>query len=228
MAQIPEHYSSQPELVAAIIEARSVQMETEDTGFAIEWLIEHYPISLQSASRALEDQTFRHPALYPEGHPGLEAIKAEQRQKGKRAYNLSKLRPQVIERDNGRCQNCGERAMGRNATLDHKDPEGPETLENLHLLCRRCNTVKGNRSWDEFQKDEEQFKARVQRAQNARSDFICKQTGLSVRGRSWKEAGCLSADLCGMARECDNGQYAEWSKEMDESVESMYEQIDKP
>ena len=166
-------------------------METEDTGFAIEWLIEHHPISLQSASRALEDQTFRHPALYPEGHPGLEAIRAEQRQKGKRAYNLKKLRPLVIERDNGRCQNCGERAMGRGAALDHKDPEGPETLENLHLLCRRCNTVKGNRSWEEFQQDQEQFKARVQRVQNARPDFVCKQTG-PIREREKLEGGGMS------------------------------------
>ena len=40
MATIPERYADQPELVAAIIEARSVQMETEDTAFAIEWLLE--------------------------------------------------------------------------------------------------------------------------------------------------------------------------------------------
>ena len=147
------------ELVNAIIEARTVQMETEDTAFAIEWLIEHYHhMSLTSAERALEDQTFRHPALYPEGHPGLEAIRAEQRAKGRRNYQLKKLRPQIIDRDDSRCQNCNARVKGTNATLDHKDPEGPSTLENLHLLCRKCNTLKGNQSWDEFQKEQEKWK----------------------------------------------------------------------
>ena len=71
VAQIPERYADQPELVAAIIEARTVQMETEDTAFAIEWLLEHAAMSVESATRALGDETFRYPALYPEGHPGL-------------------------------------------------------------------------------------------------------------------------------------------------------------
>ena len=129
MATIPERYADQPELVAAIIEARSVQMETEDTAFAIEWLLEHVAMSIESATRALGDETFRYPALYPEGHPGLEAMRAEQRVKGRRAYRLAKLRPVIIDRDDGRCQACGKRVEGRDATLDHKDPEGPETLD---------------------------------------------------------------------------------------------------
>ena len=154
MPKIPPYYADKSELVNAIIEARTVQMETEDTAFAIEWLIEHHHhFSLTSAERALEDQTFRHPALYPEGHPGLEAIRAEQRAKGRRNYQLKKLRPQIIDRDDSRCQNCNARVKGANATLDHKDPEGPSILENLHLLCRKCNTLKGNQSWDEFQKE---------------------------------------------------------------------------
>ena len=65
MAEIPQRYADQPQMVAAIIEARTVQMKTEDTSFAIEWLMEHYPMSV------LEDETFQYAALYPEGHPGL-------------------------------------------------------------------------------------------------------------------------------------------------------------
>ena len=32
---IPDRYSNQPELVHAVIEARKVQMETEDSAFAV-------------------------------------------------------------------------------------------------------------------------------------------------------------------------------------------------
>ena len=168
MPKIPHYYADKPELVNAIIEARTVQMETEDTAFAIEWLLEHHPISLTSAERALEDQTFRHPVLYPEGHPGLEAIRAEQRAKSRRSYQLKKLRPQIIDRDDSRCQNCNARVKGAGATLDHKDPEGPLTLENLHLLCRKCNTLKGNLTWEEFRKQQEEWQARLEERQNAR------------------------------------------------------------
>ena len=226
MPKIPPYYADKPELVNAIIEARTVQMETEDTAFAIEWLMEHHNISLTSAERALEDQTFRHPALYPEGHAGLEAIRAEQRAKGRRSYQLKKLRPQIIDRDDSRCQNCNARVKGASATLDHKDPEGPSTLENLHLLCRKCNTLKGNQSWEEFQKKQEEWKTQIQERQNARPDFICKQTGLSVKGRSWKEAGCLSPDICRRSEECDNGKYATWAKQMDETIEAMHAAYD--
>lgn len=227
MAKIPPQYADKPELVAAVIEARKTQMETEDTSFAIEWLMEHYPMSLKSATRVLEDETFQYAALYPEGHPGLEALRADQRAKSRRSYNMRKLRPQVIDRDDGRCQNCKKRVKSREATLDHKDPEGPETLENLQLLCRACNTLKGKRTWAEFQEDQAEWRARVEKRQNERPDFVCKQTGLSVRGRSWKEAGCLSPDLCLSSKECDNGGYAAWAKEMDETIDAMYAMYDR-
>ena len=221
MAKIPERYSDQPELVAAVIEARTVQMETEDTEFAIQWLMEKHPLSLASATRVLEDETFQYVALYPEGHPGLEAIRAEQRAKGRRSYALKKIRPSVIDRDDSRCQNCNKRVKGTDATLDHKDPEGPETLENIHLLCRGCNTLKGKRSWDEFQKAQADWQEALDERQNRRPDIICKQTGLSIKGRSWKESGCLTPDMCPSTGECDNGRYQEWAKEMDEALEAM-------
>ena len=122
------------ELVDAVLEARKVQMDTEDTGFAIEWLMETSAMSLESATRALEDETFRYAALYPARHPGLEAMQAEHRAKGRRSYSMKKLRPQIIDRDQGRCQGCDKRVIGRDATVDHKDPDGLETLDNLHLL----------------------------------------------------------------------------------------------
>ncbi len=228
MAQIPKQYLNKPQLVEAVIDARRVQMETEDTAFAIEWLMEHHAsFSLDSAKRVLEDETFRYVALYPKGHPGLEAMRAEQRAKGRRAYRLKKLRPQVIDRDDSRCQNCDKRVEGREASLDHKDPEGSETLENIHLLCRRCNTLKGKRTWVEFRKEQEEWEARLKERQLNRPDFVCKQTNLSVRGRSWKEAGCLSPDMCSFMEECDNGGYAVFEREMDEMVESLHAAYDK-
>ncbi len=228
MAKIPERYADQPELVANVIEARRLQMETEDTALATQWLMEHQGMSLHAATRVLDDQTFQYAALYPEGHPGLDAMRAEQRAKNRRSYNMKKLRAQVIDRDDSRCQNCNKRVKGTDATLDHKDPEGPETLENIHLLCRACNTLKGKRTWDEFQREQEEWRTRVEKIQNERPDFVCKQTGLSVRGRSWSEAGCLSPDICLPYKECDNGGYAAWAKEMDETVEAMHAMYDEP
>ena len=218
---IPDRYANRPELVHAVIEARKVQMETEDSAFAVEWLMEHHPMTFDSATRALDDATFRYAGFYPEGHPGLEMLKAEARAKGRRAYQLKKIRVAVIDRDESRCQGCSKRVKGREATLDHKDPEGPSDLENIHLLCRRCNTVKGQMTWGEFQKRREEWQARVSEIQNARPDFICEQTGLSVRGKSWNDAGCLSRDLCSMMKACDNGGFAAYEEAIDKMVQGM-------
>ena len=145
--------------------------------------------------------------------------------KGRRNYQLKKLRPQIIDRS--RCQNCNARVKGAGAILDPKDPEDPSTLENLHLLCRKCNTLKGNLTWEEFRKQQEEWQARLAERQNARPGITCQQTGLSVKGRSWKEAGCLSPSLCVISGQCDNGEYAKWAKEMDETIEAMYAAYDQ-
>lgn len=225
-AKIPARFADQPELVEAVIDARRLQMETGDDIAAIERLLTNYPMTIQSATRAINDETFQYPALYPEGHPGLESLRAEGRAKSRRQSELRKIRPAVIERDGGRCQNCEKRVWGRDATLDHKDPEGPATLENVHLLCRGCNTLKGRRTWDEFQQAQAEWQAELEQRQNARPDIICQQTGLSIKGRSWKESGCLTPDLCPHTGECDNGEYAKWAAEMDATVEAMHAAYD--
>lgn len=225
-ARVPARYAGQPELVRAIIGARRVQMETENDAAAIRWLLETNPMTIQSATRVINDETFRYPALYPEGHPGLESLRAEGRQKSRRTAELRKIRAAVIERDGGRCQNCEKRVWGKEATLDHKDPEGPATMENVHLLCRGCNTLKGRRTWGEFQKAKAEWQTTLKKRQNDRPDFTCKRSGLSVRGRSWKEAGCLTPDLCLRARDCDNGGYTEWVEDEDEFERWMEEFYD--
>lgn len=205
-ANVPKRFTDQPELLDAILEARTVQMNTEDTAAAIDWLVANHPISRYSATRALEDQTFRYRALYPDGHPELEAYKAEQRARGRRSYNLKKIRPQVIDRDDSRCRRCKKRVQGEDATVDHIDPEGPETLENLQLLCRSCNSTKGRQTWEEFEAQQVAWAAHVEKQQNERPDFKCNRTGLSVRGRTWKAAGCISSARCRRRVECTNGQ----------------------
>ena len=56
-------------------------------------------------------------------------------------------RAAVIARDGNGCAMCGTR---RNLTLDHVIPlahGGSNRIENLQLLCRGCNKLKGAESW---------------------------------------------------------------------------------
>lgn len=56
-----------------------------------------------------------------------------------------KLRAAVMERDNFACVNCASTVQ---LTLDHIWPYskgGEDTLENLRVLCRSCNSAKGAR-----------------------------------------------------------------------------------
>ena len=81
-------------------------------------------------------------------------------------------------------------------------------MENLLLLCRACNTLKGKRSWEEFQMEREEWQAQLEQRQNQRPDFTCERTSLSVRGRTWQEAGCINPNTCMRLKKCDNGREA--------------------
>lgn len=55
------------------------------------------------------------------------------------------VRVSVLERDEYRCQFCG---ATDDLTLDHIIPwsrGGPDTEDNLRVLCRPCNSARGNR-----------------------------------------------------------------------------------
>lgn len=62
---------------------------------------------------------------------------------------------QVVERDKGRCRYCGvrvnwsDRRGKAGGTYDHVDPDGPNSLENVVVACRRCNGRKKDRTPDE-------------------------------------------------------------------------------
>lgn len=58
-------------------------------------------------------------------------------------------RQNVFKRDRFSCQYCGS---GKNLTLDHIMPRsrgGQSSWSNLVAACRRCNTVKGDRTPEE-------------------------------------------------------------------------------
>ena len=63
-----------------------------------------------------------------------------QNRKSRRGTNLRKIRLYILNRDNNRCQHCSDYIAGADATLDHIDPNGPESPENVQLLCRSCNS----------------------------------------------------------------------------------------
>lgn len=84
--------------------------------------------------------------------------KIESYWKGVRENIPKDLREKIYARDNNKCQNpyCKTKPEEENKStlsLDHKQPfifGGEDTEENLHTLCRSCNSKKGARTWEEF------------------------------------------------------------------------------
>ena len=226
MPKIPKRYANQPELVETVVEARKIQMETNDNQSAIEWLIDHHNMSLRSANRVLDNETFQYTAFYPEGHPGLESLRKARQAQKQRTQAMQEIKPQILAKNRNTCQSCKTKVSGKEAILDHKDPQGPETFDNLHILCRRCHYHKGKKSWEQYQEDHAKWEEYVKKAQEERKDFTCENTGLSVRGRTWKEAGCDRQEMCRMMHECGKTVYEEYKafeKEMDDHMEMMFE-----
>lgn len=58
-----------------------------------------------------------------------------------------RLRKRVFERDQYLCRYCGRDDYPRDwLVLEHVDPDGPTTEENLVTACRSCNKLKGPRT----------------------------------------------------------------------------------
>ena len=59
--------------------------------------------------------------------------------------NWEEIRKSVFSRDANKCCKCGSK---KNLEVDHIKPislGGTNDLENLQILCRKCNRTKGNR-----------------------------------------------------------------------------------
>lgn len=90
----------------------------------------------------------------------------------------SKLRQEIIKRDNSICQYCGHQANdnGFDLHIDHikaRFEGGKDTPENLVASCNRCNTLKSCFTL-------EQFRERIISKLNERIHFINKYMNLNI------------------------------------------------
>lgn len=98
----------------------------------------------------------------------------------------------MFERDGHRCARCGStKRLG----LDHIEPVskgGPDTLENLQVLCLSCNSAKGNRANlkplapDAQERLDALVRARDEH-QEARREYLAAMVDARKRGHSYAE-----------------------------------------
>lgn len=90
-------------------------------------------------------------------NPSREQVRND-RQTRERKRNLhsdAALVQAIRRRDLNECRYCGcavswkDRRGPRGATYDHVDPDGPNTLDNVVVACRGCNSAKGHRTPEE-------------------------------------------------------------------------------
>lgn len=94
---------------------------------------------------------------YLDYNPSREEVSARRQSDVRRQALLRDpmLRAAIRERDAGRCRYCDrivnwkDRRSPLGGSYDHVDPHGPNTMENLVVACRGCNSAKGSRTPDE-------------------------------------------------------------------------------
>ena len=65
-----------------------------------------------------------------------------------RSFTTEQRRILWNSKDDKKCTDCGVRLNWTNFTIDHIDPHskgGKFDLNNAALMCKRCNSAKGNR-----------------------------------------------------------------------------------
>lgn len=90
----------------------------------------------------------------------------------------------VYERANGCCEYCQtcESNIGQAMHLDHIDPAGGDSPENLCLACANCNSFKGAVTMAQDPETEDNFPLFNPRTQVWSEHFTWVDDGLRLRG----------------------------------------------
>ena len=125
-----------------------------DDAHALKMLVLSGKFSVHSAQRVLADETFRYQALYPTEHPTAIAITKKQAADQRRRYRANKHKKRRGEAQGWRCRYCDADVSGpRMASVDHTIPlarGGSDEYENTQIVCRACNSSKGDRTDEEY------------------------------------------------------------------------------
>jgi len=65
-------------------------------------------------------------------------------------YISGKKRIYILNKFNNKCAYCGKDLEIATLLTDHIDNYGTNEIDNLNPCCKRCNTVKGKKSLEEF------------------------------------------------------------------------------
>ncbi len=66
-------------------------------------------------------------------------------------YNCAENRHKLYGEQEGDCTGCNEHFKAQNLEVDHiiaRGKGGTDHMDNLQLLCSRCNRIKGDRGMD--------------------------------------------------------------------------------
>jgi hypothetical protein len=153
---------------AIIVEARRLDLEAgREAG--LDYLAKHgmgghESNDYASAHRILNYSTFRYVNCVPREHPLWREWRDEEDAANTRRREARKQKPALMERTGGKCEWCGSVVEGRNATVDHIDPDKGNTLDNLALMCRSCNSRKSNGSLERLSRIDEAYRRRDSKA----------------------------------------------------------------
>ena len=108
----------------------------------------HESNNYRSAHRILDYETFKYIDCIPKESPLWKEQRRLEDADIKRRAEARKNLPELLERSGGKCEWCFSPVVGRDATIDHIDPNAGNEIANLAVLCRRCNSSKNDGDFD--------------------------------------------------------------------------------
>ena len=121
---------------------------------AKELIKERFSTNLGLFTKALRDTHFRDdipPPFLPDDDETTAATSAHPKH-----YKKRQNKEHLFGKQRGVCPTCRREYAYKNLEIDHKVPRakgGSDALDNLQLLCGRCNRLKGAKSMEEFVRD---------------------------------------------------------------------------